>query len=632
MIKKINKHKRIINVIILVSLLFTLAYLINNARIQNNNYFKINNTIHKLIMFNKDFNIYLKNSFKYNNFDIIQSKIEQSKIEFNELQNNLILHIIKNEALHKSHLKLAKDITIKYELMNRTKSYRAVLNKSYVIAQKIKTSGISKNLNELYSIIMTLDKNPEIDIIKELKNLEKIEKNYSKREDVYFLKHAKTILTYHMKLLKLNETLNSLHIEKELKIFNNLYSKYSYSIIQTAYLSIIIMFILLIFSIFFYLFYDYKLAQSQKELSRFRKTVENSDNIVIITDANVQIKYVNAAFTKTTGYTADEVIGKDPKILNSGRQPKEFYKELNETIYAGKKWSGQFINITKNKELTYESATISPVFDENDNIIEFIAIKSDITKETLGQEQLIKKEKLLLQQSKMAAMGEMLQNIAHQWRQPLSLISTASTGLMVKKELNLPTTVEEDISTLNTINDTTQYLSETINAFRDFFQTHKEKVNFNVKDVYYKTLNIVQSKFKTMNIELCENIEDITITNFDNELIQVLMNILNNAKDVLELSQNKRKLIFVDVHAKKNKLYILIKDNGGGIRENIINNVFEPYFTTKHKSQGTGIGLYMCQEIINNHMEGKISVHNRSFTYEEVTYKGAEFQIILPLS
>ena len=124
-----------------------------------------------------------------------------------------------------------------------------------------------------------------------------------------------------------------------------------------------------------------------------------------------------------------EVKGKNPKMLSAGNQSKEFYKNINETLYAGKKWSGEFINTSKSGKLSYEQATITPVFDENNKIIEFVAIKLDTTSEKIAQDQLLKKEKMLLQQSKMAAMGEMLQNIAHQWRQPLSLISTASTGL-----------------------------------------------------------------------------------------------------------------------------------------------------------------------------------------------------------
>ena len=143
-----------------------------------------------------------------------------------------------------------------------------------------------------------------------------------------------------------------------------------------------------------------------------------------------------------------------------------------------------------------------------------------------------------------------------------------------------------------------------------------------------KTLNIVQTRFKSLNIEIIEDLEDISMTNLDNELIQVIMNLLNNARDILEISQNDQKLIFVKIYKEENNIIISVKDNGGGIDNNIIDKIFEPYFTTKHKSQGTGIGLYMCQEIITKHMNGELKVSNQSFSYKGTQFKGAEFKII----
>ena len=625
-------NKRIITSSSLILLLLTLAFFINNARVQNNNFFQINNNIEKLTLYNKEFDLYLKNSFTYNNFDIIEQKIKDSKNLFAELQSNQILSSTKNVTIKKALETLTKQMTTKYDIISKVKSYRAILNKSFVLVQKIKNDGINNKLNNLYTVIMTLDKNPEFNIQEQLDKFNGDTSQYTTRNEKFFLKHSKTIFTYQLKLNIINENLKQLPLEKELENFHKTYNNYSQSIIQKAYLAIIILFISLIFSILFYLYYDYKLALSKKELSRFRKTVEDSDNIVIITDANIKIKYVNATFTKITGYRSKEVLGKNPKMFNSGNQSKEFYHELKETIFKGEKWSGKFINVTKSGEFTYEKATITPVFDEENNIIEFVAIKLDITKETLAQKQLIKKEKLLLQQSKMAAMGEMLQNIAHQWRQPLSIISTSSTGLLVKKELSIKTSIEEDIKTLNTINDSTQYLSETINAFSDFFNPSKEKATFNLKDAYQKTLNIVLSKFKNLDIEIIENIENITVTNLDNELIQVLMNLLNNARDALANTTGIKRYIFVDISTSKNSVVIKIKDNGNGIPEDILEKVFEPYFTTKHKAQGIGIGLYMCQEIISKHMNGKLTVSNKKFSYNNQNYQGAEFKIVFPLT
>jgi len=625
-------NKRIVTSVLLLMLLLTLAFYINNARIQNNNFFQINDNIEKIILYNKEFDLYLKNSFTYNNFDIIENQIKKSKQEFEKLQSNKLLQELDNGELQHLLKELYTQIPHKYEIIARVKSYRAILNKSFVIAQKLKKDGIDKNLSPLYTTIMILDKNPELDITKELQHFKKLFVLYPSKNDKYFLKHSKIIFEYQYKLNQINKNLTNSSFEKTLNDFNIKYNNYSQSIIKKAYLSVVILFLLLIIAILSYLAYDYNLALSKKELSRFRKTVEDSDNIIVITDADTRIKYVNATFTKITGYTQEEVLGKSPKMFNSGEQSPEFYKELNETIYSGKKWSGKFINVSKDGTLTYEKATITPVFNEHNEILEFVAIKLDITKETKSQEQLIKKEKLLLQQTKMAAMGEMLQNIAHQWRQPLSIISTASTGLLVKKELNIKTTPEEDIKTLNAINDSTQYLSETIHAFSDFFNPSKAKTLFKIKDVYQKTLNIVLSKFKNANIEIVENIEDISITNLDNELIQVMMNLLNNARDVLITKENIKRYIFVNISKTDHNVVITIKDNGGGVPFEIIEKIFEPYFTTKHKSQGIGIGLYMCQEIISKHMNGKLTVSNKNFTYKDVQYKGAEFKIEFPLS
>ena len=543
-------NKRIVNTFILISLLLTLAYFINNARIQNNNFYKVNNHIERIILFNKDFNLYLKNSFKYNNFDIIQEKITSSKIQFEKLKNNITLLKSTDTRLNIEIKELDITLREKLDIINRVNSYRAILNKSYVIIQKIRQDGINEKLNNLYMTIMTLDKNPSVDMEKTLKNVYLFKRKYTKKNDKFFLKHCTAILKYKKKLDQINLYLEKTPLEKDLHKFHEYYNSYSLKIIEKAYLSIIILFILLILSLIFYLIYDYKLSKSRKELKRFRKTVENSDNIIVITDEKIKIKYVNNAFTKITGYTLDEVKGKNPKMLSSGNQSKEFYKSLNQTIFNGEKWSGEFINISKSGDLSYEQATITPVFDEDRKIVEFVAIKLDTTKETLAQDQLIKKEKLLLQQSKMAAMGEMLQNIAHQWRQPLSLISTASTGLMVKKEMQIVTTPQEDIKILNIINDATQHLSETINAFRDFFNPNKEKINFKLQDVYKKTLNIVETRFKSMDIEIIENLEDISITNLDNELIQVMMNLLNNARDILETMNITQKLIFVNIYRR----------------------------------------------------------------------------------
>ena len=238
-----------------------------------------------------------------------------------------------------------------------------------------------------------------------------------------------------------------------------------------------------------------------------------------------------------------------------------------------------------------------------------------------------KQEQLLIQQSKMAAMGEMLGNIAHQWRQPLSAISTASTGAKLQKEMDCLSDQQLN-SALDAINNSAQYLSKTIDDFRGFFNPNNYKLNeFNILDILTKALKLVDAQFTAKDIEIIKDIENYKLLTIENELIQVLINILNNAKDVLITKEKENRLIFINIYQKDNISYIEIKDNAGGIKEEIINRVFEPYFTTKHQSKGTGIGLYMSHEIVTKHLNGKISVCNENYIYKNIEYKGAKFTV-----
>ena len=228
----------------------------------------------------------------------------------------------------------------------------------------------------------------------------------------------------------------------------------------------------------------------------------------------------------------------------------------------------------------------------------------------------------------MATMGEMIGNIAHQWKQPLSTISTVSTGIKFKKELGCLD--ENDIVYgMSNINTAVQYLSQTIDDFRNFFKPDKTKTNFKVLDVFINTIKLINSQFRNNNIEIISNIDDNEIYGYRNELLQVLINIFKNAKDeFIKLDKNKKRYIFIDAYKEDSNYIIKIKDNAGGINPDIIGAVFEAYFTTKEDHEGTGIGLYMCRQIING-MNGKIQVINTQFEYEGEEYQGAEFIIYI---
>jgi len=241
------------------------------------------------------------------------------------------------------------------------------------------------------------------------------------------------------------------------------------------------------------------------------------------------------------------------------------------------------------------------------------------------------KDKIVYEQSKMAAMGEMIGNIAHQWRQPLSLISTIASGLLFQKEMGV---FEEKRfeDGMNKIVDTTNFLSQTIDDFRDFFKKDKTKTKFFIKDIINKNLQLLEASFKQNHITVETKIEDVELLGFENEFIQAILNILNNAKDALkEQDESLEKYIFINVTKENNKMVLKISDNAGGIPEDIIHRIYEPYFTTKHQAQGTGIGLYMTREIIVKHLDGYLGASNVTFTIDNKKYTGALFTIEIPL-
>ncbi len=260
----------------------------------------------------------------------------------------------------------------------------------------------------------------------------------------------------------------------------------------------------------------------------------------------------------------------------------------------------------------------------------FLAISIYISKLIEDSFKVYKKElenqqNILAQQSKMASMGEMIANIAHQWRQPLSVISTAATGISFQKELNNLNDKDFFEATAK-INDSAQYLSKTIDDFKNFFSPIKDEKETNIKELFLKTFKLLDAQFKTKNISIIQDIQDIQIVTLENEFLQVLINILNNARDELAKVEYDR-YIFINVFNNTKTAIIEIYDNAGGIEEKYLKKVFEPYFTTKDKSIGTGIGLYMSHEIVTKHLNGMLDVQNFEFLYKNEMYKGAKFTI-----
>ena len=224
----------------------------------------------------------------------------------------------------------------------------------------------------------------------------------------------------------------------------------------------------------------------------------------------------------------------------------------------------------------------------------------------------------------------MIGHIAHQWRQPLSSITTSSTGMKLQKEMNI---LEDDflIKGLEQINKSVQYLSTTIDDFRNFYKPNKNKSEFKILDIIDKVISLIGSQYMSNGIKIIKSGDNIKINTYENELIQIIINLLNNARDELvKKDLDYQKLIFINVLKKEKNIILEIKDNAGGIPEEIKDKIFMAYFTTKNDNEGTGLGLYMSSQIVEN-MDAKIEVSNDNYEFEGKNYTGALFRIIIPL-
>ena len=618
--------KPIIASIVFTILLLFIGYKNLNTKKEIEEYFYISDTITQLASLNNEINFFNNNLIKHNNFDIIEKNLENTKKTLGIIEHSINTRHINNQEFIVLFQNILENMENKIQLTQSIKSHNAIINNSYRYLKKIKPQIQKVAYDTFFIQISDLDKSLDVDFesfeeaTKHLKSSNKVEES--------FLIHSKIIYNYYKEYHRLKTLESETNLNQKIKNLGDIYTAFAYKNIEKATYLVIVLFILLFISVIMFLFDSYQIYTNNISVNRFSKAIEGSNNIVMITDAQQNIKYVNQAYTESTGYTLAEVLGKNPRVVQSGQNAKTFYKKLNRTIYSGKKWSGTFINKSKEGKKQYEKSTITPIFDTSGKIIEFVALKIDITKEIDAQNALREKEKKIFQEAKMTSLGEMLHNIAHHWRQPLSVISTVATSVSLQHEMKILTD-EKLLKGMDNINNTAQHLSLTIEDFASFFVMDKPKEYFMVDSIIQRTLNLGNVDFHTLKFIVDTSlVSPIKMYGYDSELIQAILSILTNAKDIL--IHKDAKIIQIKASEMEDYIYLTIHDSGGGIPEEFMKKIFEPYFTTKHKSQGTGMGLYSAYTIITNRMNGEITVANEEFIFENQHYFGAKFIFKLP--
>jgi len=368
-----------------------------------------------------------------------------------------------------------------------------------------------------------------------------------------------------------------------------------------------------------------ELTESNREVTKNHeliKSVTNSvSDVIYYKDSNFKYIGCNRNFELIVGELEQDIIGKDDYDLFDKEHADQF-RQVDELILKSSKeqTNKEWVKFP-NGEDAYFLTHKTPLFNITGNKVGVVGVSRNITNEYKLEQEVQSKQALLIQQSRLASMGDMIGNIAHQWRQPLNTLGLIiqKTGYYAKEDLLKEGDIDENVDKCMSI---IYGMSETIDDFRDFFSPHKEKNNFLVKEAIDKAYHILEPNLQHLDIAYTSDIkEDYTVHSFSNEFSQVILNILTNAKDSLVSSKIENPSIFVSVVKEEKDLIISILDNGGGIPQEQIDKIYDPYFTTKEEGKGTGLGLYMSKMIIEDHMHGKLHAEN--------TMYGARFTISL---
>jgi PAS domain S-box-containing protein len=376
--------------------------------------------------------------------------------------------------------------------------------------------------------------------------------------------------------------------------------------------------------ILFLVLYKYIIATKhnkklQESIKSFEMLMESTMESIFIYDEHGICIHANKMASKLFGYRHEELIGKHAMMFISNKSKhivKHNMKIKNQQPYEAKlikKDGSEFYALLRGRNIVWndKKVRVSSIIDIS-NIKQLQhdleSLNKNLEKKVSSQvEDIRQKDQMLLHQSKLAAMGEMIGAIAHQWRQPLNALNINIQNL--DDDFDDGLIDKEFIDNFIEINSKTiQFMSKTIDDFRNFYTIKKIKEHFSVKNAIQETILMQSAQLNHHNIKFSIDGEDFELNSYQSEFKQVILNLVNNAKDAIVEKSIEYGKIKITIQNRS----IYIKDNAKGIDEKIIDRIFEPYFTTKEQGKGTGIGLYMSKVIIEENMGGKLSVKNNS--------------------
>ncbi len=368
---------------------------------------------------------------------------------------------------------------------------------------------------------------------------------------------------------------------------------------------------------FFVMAHDITLEKEKEmNLLRFYNIAENTVNPLQITDITGRMIYVNPAFVEASGYTKDEVLGKNPSVFSSGKNSKKFWKQMWDTINAGKVWVGEVENRRKSGEPYYTQLLISPILDPEKNIWGFFGIHRDLSEKRMFEKQLIHTQK-------MESIGTLAAGIAHEVGNPLASISALV-------QVVLRTTDDDFVKDkLGLVRSQVTRISKIIRDLVDFSRPSDYELQVtNINDSIKEAVEIVKVGARAKDVDFIFELEqDLPLLPLISDQIQqVFINILINAVDSMseDQSSGRKKRISVSSQLKNEKILMQFTDSGPGIEEKNFSKIFEPFYTTKKPGKGTGLGLWVSYGIIKS-FQGNIEVSSKPNEF-------TTFTITLPLN